>query len=208
MALHSDPLGEDALLVRCPSPAGAVALAARLRVLAPPWLRDAVPAYATLGVHFDADRTTAGKVQSFLAGLPPSPAVESAGCEHLIEVAYDGPDLAEACGRLGLSVAELVAEHTSASYPVQAVGFVPGFAYLGPVAARLSGLPRLGTPRARVPAGSVALMGTHTAVYPVECPGGWPLIGRTAARLVGDDAADILLSPGDRVRFIPVSPGA
>jgi inhibitor of KinA len=115
----------------------------------------------------------------------------------------DGPDLADVAAHHGLSPGEVVEIHASVEYRVYFLGFAPGFAYLGRLPARIA-TPRLATPRLKVPAGSVAIAGDQTAIYPVESPGGWRLIGRTDVR-VWDVTADspALLSPGARVRFVP-----
>lgn len=119
----------------------------------------------------------------------------------------DGPDLAAVAGRLGLSPAALVEAHAAPAYQVYLLGFSPGFAYLGPLPEALR-LPRREVPRGRVPAGSVAIAGAQTAVYPSATPGGWHLIGRTDARLW--DATrepPALLMPGQLVRFVPLDAG-
>jgi 5-oxoprolinase (ATP-hydrolysing) subunit B len=130
----------------------------------------------------------------------------SAGREIVIPVAYGGsagPDLAEVAARTGLGEDEVVRLHSSVDYRVLVVGFAPGFAYLGPLPDRLE-LPRRAEPRVRVPAGSVAIAGRQTGVYPLATPGGWHIVGRTDVRL-WDPSADppALLRPGDRVRFVP-----
>src|SRR4029453_11750555 len=105
--------------------------------------------------------------------------------EHVIPVHYggsDGPDLADVALAAGLSEAEVVARHAGASYRVFMLGFLPGFAYIGPLDPSLA-RPRRATPRPRVPAGSVAIAGVLTGIYPMESPGGWHLIGRTTAKL-------------------------
>ena len=118
--------------------------------------------------------------------------------EHTIAVTYDGEDLHEVARLHATTPDEVIAAHTAASYTVAFVGFAPGFGYL-------SGLPealhtaRLDSPRTRVPAGSVAIGGRWTGVYPSQSPGGWRLIGRTDAQMF--DGAS-LLAPGDRVRFV------
>lgn len=122
---------------------------------------------------------------------------------HEISVRYDGADLPEVAARAGLAPAELVARHAAASYRVAFVGFQPGFAYLDGLPRELNA-PRRATPRPRVPAGSVAIGGEWTGVYPLATPGGWNLIGTTDAVLF--DArrdAPALLQPGDTVRFVP-----
>jgi KipI family sensor histidine kinase inhibitor len=123
---------------------------------------------------------------------------------HEIPVRYggaDGPDLAAVASATGLSEEAVVRLHTSAVYRVFMLGFLPGFAYMAPLDPRIV-LPRLGTPRARVPAGSVAIAERQTAIYPMESPGGWHLIGRTDVRPVQPEKGDpFLFKPGDQVRF-------
>jgi KipI family sensor histidine kinase inhibitor len=130
-----------------------------------------------------------------------------AGTGSLIEipVTYDGEDLAEVAQLLGVTPAEVVQMHTGQEYAVGFTGFAPGFAYLTGGHPQLD-VPRRSSPRTRIPAGSVALAGTFSGVYPRESPGGWQLIGTTPAQM-WDLARDrpALLLPGDRVRFVDVS---
>jgi KipI family sensor histidine kinase inhibitor len=118
----------------------------------------------------------------------------------VLPVAYDGPDLALVAGHWGVPIDEVVARHLATEFRVAFCGFAPGFAYLAGLA---DPVPRLATPRTRVPAGSVALADRWCGVSPGESPGGWLLIGTTRATLF-DVAADppALLAPGDRVRFV------
>ena len=116
-------------------------------------------------------------------------------------VRYDGPDLDAVAAHTGLSPAQVVEIHCGATYQAGFVGFAPGFAYLLGGDSRLE-VPRRGEPRPRVAAGSVALAGPYTAVYPNDSPGGWQLIGRTDARLFAIDRdPPSLLAPGVAVRF-------
>jgi KipI family sensor histidine kinase inhibitor len=113
----------------------------------------------------------------------------------------DGPDLDEVAARCGCTADEIVSRHTSRTYRVFMVGFMPGFAYLGSIDERLR-LGRRASPRLKVPAGSVAIAGEQTAIYPLETPGGWWIIGRTSLRMF--DAARepaALLQVGRAVRF-------
>jgi len=209
-----EPLGDSALLLvlgEGTNPALAVrtaALAAHLRAASLPGVFEIVPAYGSLAVFFDrltaeADRLAERLVQT--AG-----AFEARGAPlghgrpiHVIPVRYDGPDLAEVGERTGLVPMEVVRRHTEPVYDVYFLGFVPGFAYLGPVDPALV-LPRRPTPRRRVPAGSVAIAGAQTGVYPLETPGGWHLIGRTDVVLFDPQRnPPNLLAAGDRVRFSP-----
>ncbi|WP_051274902.1 allophanate hydrolase subunit 1 [Cellulomonas sp. URHD0024] len=122
-----------------------------------------------------------------------------------LEVVYDGEDLAGVAELTGLSVAEVVARHTAAQYTVAFGGFMPGFAYLTGLDPALR-LPRLASPRQKVPAGSVAIADEFSAVYPAATPGGWRLLGRCAVPLFDVDRdPPALLRPGTRVRFVSTS---
>lgn len=186
------------------------ALAARLHEHAPPWLRDVVPAYASLSVHVDEAAIDPTAVRAWLHARIEASTVDGAARPGTPREAIDvpvlyggdaGPDLAAAARELGLGEDELVARHAAATYTVAMIGFAPGFPYLSGLDPALA-LPRLATPRTRVPAGSVAIGGAQTGIYPRESPGGWRLIGRTP-RVLFDPAreAPSLLVPGDRVRF-------
>ena len=126
-----------------------------------------------------------------------------------IPVSYGGergPDLASAAVHAGLTEDEVIALHTGQDYFVYMLGFLPGFAYLGDLPEKLH-LPRLATPRARVPAGSVAIAAAMTAIYPLESPGGWHLIGYTPVNPWDlTRQKEPLFRPGDRVRFEQVDP--
>lgn len=207
------PLGDGALtvtlghVVDLALNARVHALAARLRAAALAGVTDVVPAYAALTLfyeplHQDADALLA-HVAAILAEPAPEPAPATGGREHRVPVVYDGPDLSEVAARTGLTADEVAARHAGRVYTVFLLGFVPGFAYLGELDDALV-LPRRAEPRPRVPAGSVAIAGRQTAVYPLATPGGWHLIGRTDLPAF-DPAADppTPFGPGDRVRFVP-----
>jgi inhibitor of KinA len=131
------------------------------------------------------------------------------GAVHVLPVCYGGefgPDLEMVAAHCGLSGAEVIALHSGASYRVYAIGFVPGFPYLGGLPAAL-GVPRRATPRIRVPAGSVGIGGAQTGVYPLATPGGWHLIGRTPVELFRPhEERPCRLGIGDRVQFQAISP--
>ncbi len=186
------------------------ALAARIRTQCPAWLHDLVPAYTSLGVFFDSDRIDADTALDWLrmqcrADIETTAAKPSRIIE--IPVSYGGThgeDLDAAANELGIAPAELIARHAEATYTVAMIGFAPGFPYLSGLDPTLA-LSRLATPRTRVPAGSVAIGGAQTGIYPRESPGGWRLLGRTPLRLF-DPQRDppSLLAPGDRVRFVAI----
>jgi KipI family sensor histidine kinase inhibitor len=169
-----------------------------------------VPAAASVLVPFDdreADTAAiAALIRPWLEALPDDPPPPAGARELEVRVRYggvDGPDLDDAAALAGLAPGTLAELHAAAPLEVLFLGFAPGFAYLGDLPDRLA-LPRLATPRTRVPAGSVAIADRLTAVYPQASPGGWRIIGRTDLRLF-DPARDpaVALRPGDRVRFVP-----
>lgn len=204
--------GDRALLAECPSTAGVLALADILRAARPAGLAELVPAARTVLLVFEtAAARAAGRdlLGTLTVALPPPPAA-GAAADVVVEVRYDGPDLAEVAGYLGMGVDDLVSAHTGTLWQVGFGGFAPGFAYLvggRDWAARVgTEIPRRGEPRTRVPAGSVGLAGEFSGVYPRESPGGWQLIGRTGVVLW--DAGrprPALLVPGMRVRFRAVA---
>ncbi|MFC5473111.1 5-oxoprolinase subunit PxpB [Paraherbaspirillum soli] len=171
-----------------------------------PHIRDIVPGMNNLTILFDplaADsEALADKLQ---AAWDSAENTQKAGRKIEIPVIYGGdggPDLAEVAQHAGLSPADVVKRHTAPEYIVYFLGFQPGFAYLGGLDPQLA-TPRRSEPRLSVPAGSVGIGGSQTAIYPAASPGGWQLIGHSALRLF-DPAANppTLLQPGDRVRFI------
>jgi KipI family sensor histidine kinase inhibitor len=162
---------------------------------------DVVPAARTVLVVF-ADERRAGSAAPALAARSAVPRPRDEGPVVEIPVVYDGADLGEVADLASLPVDEIVARHLTGDYVVAFVGFAPGFAYLAGLDAALQ-VARRQEPRTNVPAGSVALAGEYTAVYPGESPGGWRLIGRTTTRMWGlDRDPPSLLRPGSRVRFV------
>lgn len=203
------PLGDDALLVTF---AHAIswdvgvtvrAVARRIREMRLEYVTDVVPAYTTLAVYFDGTRISFEEMAAKVVPVVSSSAAIREEEPALIEipVRYDGPDLAEVAERTGLTIDEVIERHSRRVYRAYTSGFQPGFAYLGDLDEALV-LPRRSTPRLRVQPGSVAIAGAQTAVYPLQTPGGWHLIGTTP--VVMFDASrnpPALIRPGDMVRF-------
>jgi inhibitor of KinA len=173
-------------------------------------VRNLHPAYCSLLLKFDALRTGHEELEAILrkylgrletVALPEPREVE-------ILVCYGGeygPDLDEVAGISGMKAEQVIKLHSSTSYLVYFLGFVPGFAYLGELPEALV-TPRLAMPRKIVPPGSVGIAGRQTGVYPFATPGGWRLLGRTPAPMFRSDGKSFsLLSIGDRVRFVPIS---
>jgi KipI family sensor histidine kinase inhibitor len=198
---------DDAMLARVAT------LAAEIERHRPKGVTDVVPAFATVTIFYDIAHSAgfaglcaeleaiAARADSAVVGAEP----------RLVEipVCYGGefgPDLEEVAKQARLSPAEVVALHSGAEYRVHAIGFAPGFAYLGGLPEKIH-TPRRATPRAKVPVGSVGIGGGQTGVYPLATPGGWNLIGRTPRRMFDAARAEAaLLRAGDRVKFQPIAP--
>jgi KipI family sensor histidine kinase inhibitor len=172
-------------------------------------LIDLVPSYTTLMVHYDLMTLDPLQAREVIAQAMTdlSPDAAKSGRQHVLPVWYDlsvGPELTLLSRRSGLPVDEVIRRHSQRQYQVFALGFAPGFAFMGLVEEVLAA-PRINTPRKRVAAGSVGIAERQTAAYPLESPGGWNILGRTPAKLF-DRQMDgySLMQPGDTVRFEPV----
>ena len=173
-------------------------------------VRETVVSYRSLLVVFESERLTARRLRWALnrriAALGDEPRVAAAGAILDIPVCYGGaygPDLSDVAAHCGMTPEEVVRRHAAPVYRVYMLGFMPGFPYLGGLDPSIE-VPRLGTPREVIPAGSVGIGGKQTGVYPFDSPGGWRLIGRTPSKLYKLDGASVLARPGDAVRFIPI----
>ena len=207
--LRVHPLGDTALLAELGTRLDtalntrAIALATALKKRRD--VRQAVAGYASVTVHFEPDLIThealGAAIKRLAAKRPPMP---EPGRLHRIPVTYDGPDLEAVGSNLKLPVERVIEIHSRPIYRVFLVGFVPGWAYLGPLPEELE-LPRRHVPRTLVPAGSVAIAGRQTGIYPLPTPGGWHLIGRTPVKLfLPDSDPPCLFRAGDRVKFFPI----
>lgn len=198
--------GDSALLLEPDDPGLVLPLADACRSL--DGVREVVPAARTVLLMTDGAGSLAplsDTVRALDVYDLPATSDASARGEIVLDVVYDGPDLASTAGELGLDVDGLVRAHADGSYEVAFCGFVPGFAYL-------TGLPetlhaaRLDSPRTRVPTGSVGVAGEFTGVYPRASPGGWRLLARTDTVLFDPNRTPpALLTPGTRVRFRPLT---
>jgi inhibitor of KinA len=197
------PLGDQAVLVYLPDEDAAFRFASAVCAADFPWLVDVVPAYASVGIYYDADQARQADVDKALSSLrlPAGQAVPG-GKTHIVPCCYEMQhDMARVSERTGLSAGEIISLHSKRDYTVYAVGFAPGFPYLGYLCGELCGVPRLPTPRLRVEPGSVGLTGKQTGIYPQARPGGWNLIGRTPLTLVDVEDGYFPLRVGDRVTF-------
>lgn len=204
--LRTHPLGEAALLAELGTRLDtavntrAIALAAALKKRRD--VRQAIAGYASVTVHFDPDQVSHEALSAAIRRLASKrPPMAEPGRLHRIPVVYDGPDLEAVSAVLGMDPAKIVEIHTRPIYRVFLVGFVPGWGYLGPLPEELE-LPRRHVPRTKVPAGSVAIAGRQTGIYPLATPGGWHLIGTTSVKLfLPDTDPPCLFRAGDRVKF-------
>lgn len=218
-----EPLGDSAVVATLGSgideaTMGAVLeFAEAVRISGKAAITDVVPAYSTVTVFYDPLHfpSESGDSYDAVCRFLEACTVRSSDTHFLIDprlvelpVFYGGdhgPDMPVVSAHCGMSPEDVAALHASAEYLVHAIGFTPGFPYLGGLPEALR-TPRRDTPRARVPAGSVAIGGIQTGVYPVESPGGWQIIGRTPVRLFRPhEKQAALLRPGDLVRFKQIS---
>ena len=168
---------------------------------------DIIPSFRSCLIQFNGEMTSFQKLSSFIREIEPIAATvdlpEPKTCE--ISVSYGGefgPDMEFLTSHLKLTEDEIVEIHTSVTYTVFTVGFIPGFPYLGILDRRLS-VPRLETPRVKVPEGSVGIAQLQTGIYPFDSPGGWRIIGRTEKKLFNPQEPPYsLFQIGDRIRFL------
>ena len=198
------PLGDRGFLAEFADDQAAASWASAVSAENWPGVLDVVPAYHRVGVHADPERINLDELEGRLRGLIVSEFAHSEGRLIVIPTLYEGEDLQEVADQLSLDVGRVVEAHSSTAYRVRAIGFLPGFPYAGDLPACLSALPRRPSPRTRVPAGSVAIAGRQTAIYPGESPGGWHLIGRTPFRIVDLARGYFPIRIGDRLRFVPI----
>nr|WP_148932081.1 5-oxoprolinase subunit PxpB [Paenibacillus methanolicus] len=227
--IRLEPLGDSAAVVRFGETIDplvhrrVIGLAERLAHSPVPGMTDVVPAFASLTVHYDpialhARHGTAvreaggsfGYVSRCLAELIQAGGHAAVAQARIVDIpvcygAELGPDLGEVAAHSALTEEEVIAIHAAGDYTVYMIGFAPGFPYLGGLSPRIA-TPRQATPRLAIPAGSVAIGGGQTGVYPLATPGGWRIIGRTPIRLFRpEEPIPSFLRAGDRVRFRPIT---
>ena len=193
-------VGADALLLEVDDPAAWFAELQRRRDLGELRVVEIVPGARTVLLDGLADaRRTAESVRAWHVG----PASATVATEVEIPVAFDGPDLDEVAAMWGVARDEVVARLARIPWQVAFCGFAPGFAYLAGLPYQFA-VPRLATPRPKVPAGAVGLADRYAGIYPSASPGGWRLVGHTDVTLFDPDRTPpALLTPGARVRFVP-----
>ena len=204
MTMRFLPVNLNALLVELDDLPQTLALLASLQADPIDGIEELVPAARTILVSFRPSALAAAELERCIGAR--SLEARAAAVDRRIEipVSYDGEDLAEVAGLLGITAEEVVRRHTGSDYSVAFTGFAPGFAYLSGGDPSLN-VPRRKTPRTRIPAGAVGLAGTFSGVYPQASPGGWQIIGITSVAMWDlSRVVPALLQPGDTVRFVNV----
>ena len=206
-------LGDSALLIQLGEEVDMTinrrvhALAALIHTSSPDGVIETVPAYTTLLVHYDPLVLTYSTISTWLREKLTEIDEVSSRKPRRFELpvrygAEHGIDLQSVAEYHGLSVKEVVRIHSERTYTIYMMGFTPGFPYMGKLDDAIA-TPRLESPRTRVPAGTVAIAGSQTGIYPIDSPGGWRLIGQTSVRLFEPGSeSPFLFAPGDEVRFI------
>jgi len=207
------PLGDSALLVQVGDEIDITtnqrvhALAALINVSPPVGVIETVPAYGTLLVHYDSLLLSFGQIKNYLHEkmAQAQDNVFRKGKQLEVPVKYGGEygvDLEAVARHCQLQMEDVIRIHSEKIYTVFMMGFTPGFPYMGKLDDAII-MPRLEIPRTRVPAGTVAIAGSQTGIYPIDSPGGWQLIGWTALQLFSPESeSPFLFSPGDEVKFI------
>ncbi|HEV7332070.1 MAG TPA: 5-oxoprolinase subunit PxpB [Flavisolibacter sp.] len=215
------PLGDAALVVQFEN---GIDAAVHHRVMqlfhqlqgAPAFIKDVVPAYGSLTIHYDvaalyeSRKPAFEKLVAFLQPLLQNSTYTKPLDQRNIHIPVCfaeqfGPDLQELAAQKELSVDEVIQLYTATAYEVYMIGFLPGFAYMGKVDSRIA-MPRKSSPRKTINAGSVGIAGEQTGIYPFPSPGGWNIIGRTPLSLFSKSEQNpVLLQPGDRVTFYAIT---
>jgi inhibitor of KinA len=212
-SIITEPLGESGWLVHLPNENAAIQFSNYICNIDLNYINEIIPAYSSVAVlfHHDAETSEAidAEIKTVINNFNFCSYENNSDISQLLEVPviYDGADLDLVARVANLSVNDLVSWHCAADYRVFAVGFQPGFPYCGYLPERIAGIPRRSSPRTSVPAGSVAIAGQQTGIYPQTSPGGWNLLGRTDLELVDLDRGFFRFAPGDMIRFLPQAGG-
>ena len=200
--MRLEPLGDQAVVAYGNDEKHATEIAALVRHNPPDWCIDVVQAYVSVAVFYDLSVVNYAEVCAWLSQLEGRPIAVPAGRLHQIPCCYEfGLDFDRIEKHTGLTREDAIRVHIEAEYVVYAIGFCPGFPYLGYLPPPLSGVPRLESPRLKVEAGCVGLTGRQTGIYTEARPGGWNIVGRTPLELVNVRDEFFPLRTGDRVQF-------
>ncbi|KTT27684.1 urea amidolyase family protein [Pseudacidovorax intermedius] len=203
MSLRVLPASARSVLVELDDLAQTLGLLASLQASPIAGVGEIVPGARTLLLEFEPHRLSREALAAELAARPRARREAQAGAVVELPVHYDGEDLAEVAGLLGITPDDVVRRHTGSDWFVAFTGFAPGFAYLSGGDELLQRVPRRSSPRTRIPPGAVAVAGGFSGVYPKASPGGWQILGQTPVPMWDlDRDPPALLQPGQRVRFV------
>ncbi len=186
------------------------ALAQKLTEANLPGILELVPTFRSLLIHYNPSLMTYSSLAETVQQLEKAAVSTKTARKRILEIpccygSHFGPDLADMEQYTGLSRDEIIERHSSVDYKVYMLGFLPGFVYLGGLDKKLE-MPRLATPRVKIPQGAVGIGGSQTGVYPLESPGGWRLIGGTPVDFYDPDREEpVLCHAGDYIRFVPIT---
>lgn len=173
-------------------------------------IKEMVPTFCSLMIHYDPDQISYGALKEKISQLAVNLTGTSAKERHIWQIpccygSHFGPDLADLEKHSGLTRDEIISIHSNTEYKIYMLGFLPGFVYLGGLDVQLH-MPRLSTPRIKIPQGAVGIGGSQTGVYPLDSPGGWRLIGSTPVDFYDPDREEpVLCRAGDYIRFVPIT---
>lgn len=203
-------MGDQAVLAHCDDETQATSLSAAIRRDPPAWCIDVVQAYVSVAVYYDLLTIDFTSAADWVAAISARSghALQQESRLHVIPCCYDfGLDFERVQQQTGRTREDIIALHGATTYTVYAIGFCPGFPYLGYLPTELTGVPRLASPRLRVEEGSIGMTGRQTGIYTEVRPGGWNIIGRTPLQLVDVKDEYFPLRTGDRVQFRPIDDG-
>lgn len=214
MKITYQPFGDQALLLQWEQRIDPIInaqvshLSRAIETAGIPGIQYCLPAYCSLTVGYQPEQISYEKLCASIASIIPDleklSILSSENRKIIVPVCYDdiyAPDLEWLATHTSITREQIIQLHTSTSFRVYMLGFMPGFPYLGTLPKSLEA-PRKETPRLSVPAGSVALAGLQTGIYPIESPGGWQIIGRTPWKIFDPEREEpFLLQVGDEVRF-------
>ncbi len=194
------PLGEELIILEDLGDFPPALLADRLESIGLPGIIEAAPAWSTVGLHLEPESFCLPDLQKALHGLSPDQTQQLPSQTISVPVCWNlGEDLEAAAAACSLSVEKLISRLEGEGWPCRFVGFQPGFPYCGPLPPPLNQIPRLESPRTKVPAGSVAVAAGQLGIYPSDSPGGWMLVGRTPLVICSPNDSFFPIKPGDRI---------
>lgn len=197
--MRLNPLGEELIIVDQLGQFSPAEAAEAIDACQLDGVIETAPAWDSVGIYFDPEVADMTSLTAVIQALEPCGTVKQ-GRSHVIPCCFEmGEDLAEVCRFLETNQESVIDTLTGRPWPIQFIGFQPGFPYCGPLPAPFNQVPRRTSPRLRVPAGSVAMAAGQLGIYPAESPGGWQILGRTPLKICSPEKGHFPLRPGDEI---------